>query len=131
MALNVDFEQAERKWSEIQEKENISLKITNKIKYLGLTLSGDNEFDLSNVKTKIGSANGSLRLIAGAGLNQQRLCEPRVRISMVYSYVVSKCLSGLDGLRLSTAAEEKLKLYGDVLMRKVVCLQRSASTHLV
>ena len=130
LALNVDFDQAEKKWAEIQEKEGISLKITKKLKYLGLTLSGDNEYDLSNVKAKIGAANGSLRLIAGAGLNQQRLCEPRIRISMVYSYVVSKCLSGLDGLRLSSAAEEKLRQYGDVLMRKVFFLHRNASTHL-
>ena len=131
LALNVDFEEAEKEWKKIQEKENITLKLTNKLKYLGMTLSGDDEYDVQNVKMKIGGANGSLRIISGAGLNQQKLCSPKLRVSMVHSFVVSKCLSGLDGMRLSSAAEEQLRLYGEVLMRKTFFLHRNASTHLV
>ena len=130
LALNVDFEKAEKEWKIIQEKENITLSLTTKLKYLGMTLSGDNEYDVSNVKMKIGGANGSLRIISGAGLNQQKLCDPKLRVDMVHSYVVSKCLSGLDGMRLSSAAEEKLRLYGDTLMRKTFFLHKNASTHL-
>ena len=130
LALNVDFEKAEKEWKIIQEKENISLNLTNKLKYLGMVLSGDSEYDVSNVKMKIGGANGSLRIISGAGLNQQKLCDPKLRVSMVHSYVVSKCLSGLDGIRLSSAAEEQLRLYGETLMRKTFFLHKNASTHL-
>ena len=71
-----------------------------------------------------------MRLIAGAGLNQQRLCDPRIRVQMVHSYVVSRILAGLDAMRLSGAAEERLRQHGDKLMRKTFMFHSNASTHL-
>ena len=131
LALNVDQDVIEKVWKEKQEKEGIKLGLASELKYLGLTLSGKIDMDVCNVIAKIGGANGNLRLIAGCGLNNQQLCEPRLRISMVYSYVVSKCLAGLDSLRLSNQGEEKLRMYGDSIMRAMFFVHSNASTHLL
>ena len=130
LPLNVDFEAAKEEWAKIQKEQNIALGVTKKIKYLGATLTGEKDQDLTNVMQKIGAGNGSLRLIAGAGLNQQRLCDPRIRVQMVHSYVVSRILAGLDAMRLSGAAEERLRQHGDKLMRKTFMFHSNASTHL-
>ena len=131
LCLNVDQDDMKRIWTEIQEKDGIQLGIVQEISYLGMTLSGHKDADVRNVEAKIGAACGSLRIISGAGLNNQQLCEPRLRITMLYSYVVSKALAGLDSMRLSNAGEEKLRQFGDNILRTSFFLQKHASTHLI
>lgn len=131
LCLNVDQDAMKRIWAEIQEKDGMKLGIVQEISYLGMTLSGHKDADVRNVEAKIGAACGSLRIISGAGLNNQQLCEPRLRVTMLYSYVVSKALAGLDSMRLSNTGEDKLRQFGDNILRTSFFLQKHASTHLI
>ena len=103
--------------------------MTKKLKYLGMMIS-DSNYDLENVRIKIGKATGAMRVLAGAGLNTSRLGSPRQRIQMVTSFVTSKCLSGLNALVLSGPAESELRKFGDQVTRKIFLLHDSASVHL-
>ena len=129
LGIAVDHDVIDKQWTRIREEQGIEIPLVKEVKYLGLVLSNEKDQDVKNVLSKIGGSNGNLRVISGAGLNNQQLCEPRLRISMIYSYAVSKCLAGLDSQRLSNTGEEKLRVYGQELMRKAFFLHKAASTH--
>ena len=76
LAFNVNDEEASEKWKKIQEERGIKIGLTKKLKYLGMMIS-DSNYDLENVRIKIGKATGAMRVLAGAGLNTSRLGSPR------------------------------------------------------
>ena len=49
---------------------------------------------------------------------------------MITSYVTSTCLSGLNAMVLSAAAEAELKRFGDTITRKLFFLHEGASVHI-
>ena len=125
----MDQDRAEREWTRIQQERGIEIGMTRKLKYLGMEIT-DGDYPLENVRIKIGKAQGVLRILAGAGLNTTRLGTPRQRLQMITSYVNSTCLSGLNAMVLSAAAESELRKFGDSVTRKTFFFHEGASVHL-
>ena len=129
LCFNMDQDKAELEWAGIQQKRGIKIGMTRKLKYLGMEIT-DGDYPLENVRIKIGKAQGVMRILAGAGMNTTRLGSPKQRLQMITSYVNSTCLSGLNAMVLSAAAESELRKFGDSVTRKTFHLHEGASVHL-
>ena len=98
----------------------VELKIEEKesFEYLGTTIT-ENGIDDINVTEKIKAAEKAMLTLLSTGFFGHRLMPIETRVDLVKSYVISKLTSALNTFIITGKNEEKIRNFGNDVMRKV------------